>query len=463
MQMLEVRNFGPTCIAFSQDSTLIASAANNDAIRIWEVTTGECLQAMESLDNIVSIAFSPDSTQVASASSHNSVRVWQLSTGDYDEKWGERAGFSQSSTFSYDIELFASATDHGIFIWSVQSGKQVQFLEAQPSKVRSIAFSEDNVVLATGSVDCSVCLWAIESGKCLLRLRGHEKCIYSVSFSSDSRRLATASGDKTVRIWSVDTGECIRILNGHEANIYSVSFSRDMAFIISSSGDESIWIWDAATGECVDRFSGQIGCVVSAIMSHDLSLLASISLWETSIRIWAACLDKRLLVSGDSVNRGHKDVIHRVILSENTALVASLSVDCKMQVWSMNTGKCIYKVDISSLFQQHTTNSHEKVSMDDLLQRALMDSMAQHSKTVASFGMPVLKVVEEGPFQYGFGDNGRWITCNDKNLIWLPFEYRPIVEAISGPAIISGCRYGKVLIMRFSSQKLPKYYRTNGT
>lgn len=65
MQILEVRNFQPTCIAFSRDSTLIASAANGDGVRIWEVATGECLQVMKSDDSIESIALSANSTHVA--------------------------------------------------------------------------------------------------------------------------------------------------------------------------------------------------------------------------------------------------------------------------------------------------------------------------------------------------------------------------------------------------------------
>ena len=51
-------------------------------MKIWDVSSGACLQTLEGHSSDVnSIAFSPDSTQLASASSDRIVKIWDVSSG----------------------------------------------------------------------------------------------------------------------------------------------------------------------------------------------------------------------------------------------------------------------------------------------------------------------------------------------------------------------------------------------
>jgi len=64
------------CIAFTQDSELLATGAQNGKIKVWRVSTGKCvrkfLRAHE--DGVTSVAFSADCTQVLSASVDTTAR-----------------------------------------------------------------------------------------------------------------------------------------------------------------------------------------------------------------------------------------------------------------------------------------------------------------------------------------------------------------------------------------------------
>jgi WD40 repeat protein len=79
--------------------------------------------------------------------------------------------------------------------------------------VRSISFSADGGMFASGSNDRTIRLWACGNtealGECLGVLTGHEDQVMSVCFSPDGHILASGSDDRTIRLWDC---ECLRTL-----------------------------------------------------------------------------------------------------------------------------------------------------------------------------------------------------------------------------------------------------------
>ena len=275
LQTLEGHNGEVNSVAFSHDSTQLASGSGGGTVRIWDASSGDCLQTLEGLQileghsrwatSVTSVAFSHDSTQLASASYDNTVRIWDASSGDCLQTLEGHSHWVHSVTFSHDSTRLASGSGGGtVRIWDASSGDCLQKLEGHNDVVTSVAFSHDSTRLASASLDGTVRIWDTSSGEYLQALKGHNGLVRSVAFSHDSTRLASASHDRTFGIWDASSGECLQMLEGYTDWVTSVAFSHDSTRLASVSLDGTVRIWDASSGECFHTLHiGEMLCNIS--------------------------------------------------------------------------------------------------------------------------------------------------------------------------------------------------------
>jgi WD40 repeat protein len=82
-QTLEGHSGDVNSVAFSHDSTRLASASDDRTVKIWDAGSGECLQTLESHSGwVLTVAFSHDSTRLASASNDCTVKIWNAGSGE---------------------------------------------------------------------------------------------------------------------------------------------------------------------------------------------------------------------------------------------------------------------------------------------------------------------------------------------------------------------------------------------
>ncbi|MEG4181383.1 AAA-like domain-containing protein, partial [Microcoleus sp. Pol14D6] len=166
--------------------------------------------------SVNSVAFSRDGKTLASASDDNTIKLWNLQTQTEIKTLTGHSNEVYSVVFSPDGKTLASASkDKTIKLWNLQTQTEIKTLTGHSNAVYSVAFSPDGLTLASASSDKTIKLWNLQTQTEIKTLTGHSNEVYSVAISPDGLTLASASSDKTIKLWNLQTQTEIKTLTGH--------------------------------------------------------------------------------------------------------------------------------------------------------------------------------------------------------------------------------------------------------
>jgi uncharacterized protein with WD repeat len=228
-------------IAFAPDGSLLASA---DAI--WDVETFQVVHALERGRSVPGhVAFSPDGSLLAVQLADQAIRLWDVASGQVVRTLEEQTDSALffSIEFSPDGALLAAGGRDGtVRLWDVASAQTAGILEhGHEIHVHDVAFSPDGRLLASAGIDYAVRLWDLASGQTDHTLR-HQDGLYGVTFSPDGSLLASAGCDRTVKLWDVASGRLLHSLP-HDDEVLAVAFSPDGTLLASGGYDNQVYLW----------------------------------------------------------------------------------------------------------------------------------------------------------------------------------------------------------------------------
>jgi WD40 repeat protein len=328
-------------IAFSPNAEWIITAGFDATIRIWDVSTGDCVKIIQDTSDIFAVAFSPNGQLMISCGPSDAT-LWDIRKGKRIRSLvGHQHGRIWTAAFSpHEPIVVTGSTDKTIKAWNIESGDCLRTFSGHVERVKSVAFHPAGKIIASGSGDRRIKLWNLDTGECLQTLKGHVDAISSLMFSPDGTLLVSSSFDRTIKIWQMSSGLCLHTLQGHTGIVWAAVFSPDGTTLVSGGDDNSIRFWDLQTGNCIKTWQGHTNAILAVTyIEHPTQqnewLLASGS-EDQIIRLWQPH-DQSYLTSLE----GHQGRILDFALSDNRHLLLSGSSDHTAKLWDLQTGECL--------------------------------------------------------------------------------------------------------------------------
>lgn len=377
---------------FSPNGELIVSGSADQSIKLWNLDGTELRTMTGHRGDVRTVLFSPNGEWIISGGADKTIIIWDLDGTILHSIKGHTADIRTISISPCGTLIASGSGDNILKLWRIITAPQIAAnpqtsdqiirqeqvaitseevfsIQAHSSAIRSISFSPDGTLLASGSADNQIKLWDLY-GRELQVFKGHEEAVRSISFSPDGKSLISASLDCTMRLWQIES-RTQQVLQGHSAAVRSVTFSPDGQRIASGSLDDQIKIWDRQ-GHEIQAIAGENDILSVSFSPDGNSLLvgsgdSAISLWSIrdrqhqlqqtftghSTAVWTVDFspDGQKIVSGSSDKsvklwhidgtelatlKGHKSTVWTVKFSPDGQTIASGSGDDTIKLWSLD-------------------------------------------------------------------------------------------------------------------------------
>ena len=216
-------------LAVSQNKVAVVweEARQNNSIKIWRFDGSLTATLAGHAGAVRAVEYSPNGTLLASGAEDNAVKIWQVQSGLAIANITAHTDMVTSLNWSSDGNKLATGSwDSDIYVWSASTLSQLLKLnstngEPVMNPVNAVSWLPDNVKLAAaynGKVgggipsgpenNFNITLWNTNdlSNWTVNELNGwHTNSVMAVSSSHNGSLLASCSKDRTVKIWNSTT------------------------------------------------------------------------------------------------------------------------------------------------------------------------------------------------------------------------------------------------------------------
>jgi WD40 repeat protein len=209
-------------LALSPDGRRLAAGNGDGTIQLWQVKSGRLRFRLQGpASRVTCVMFAPDGMLLASGGSDGVLTLWDTASGRIRTSIRNDSIPSLGGEFSPSVSNIAFSPlgkvlacvrydDRDVILWDVATGRLRAILRGAGHFIKSVAFSPDGDLIASGETDGTVILWNASTLQERARLQGHSNQVSSLTFSPDGRSLASGDTDSVVRVWNLDGSAAIQ-------------------------------------------------------------------------------------------------------------------------------------------------------------------------------------------------------------------------------------------------------------
>lgn len=270
--------FDVNSVAYSPDSQLIATGADDNKLKVWNASSGFCFVTFaEHTNSVTAVYFLPGNSVVLSASLDGTVRAWDLLRYRNFRTFTTPTPtqfVSLAADQSGEVICAGSLDSFQIYVWSMKTGRLLDILSGHEGPVHGLAFSPVHEILASSSWDKTVRLWDVFEGKGGVEAFTHTHDVLAVAYRPDGKQLACTTLNGHIHLWDPIEGQLMGTIEGRRdiaggrlmsdrrtaANsssgkcFTSICYSADGSYILAGGTSKYICMYDIGEQVLLRRF-----------------------------------------------------------------------------------------------------------------------------------------------------------------------------------------------------------------
>lgn len=233
------------CVRYDSTGSTIATCANQNRIRLWDVASGKRVKTLRGDSGSVNqVRFSPDDRLLASACSDSTACLWNLESGQQRTLNGHTDEVL-CLAFGPDADVVASGSKDGtVRVWDTHSGEQKHLLKSDDAApIRSVDYIPDGQRLLLekpGVVE----VWRVSEERLERQWAIPINTFYATAALQPGGKLVAVGDDSgRIRLWDVDTGELNATIEYHAMALTALAFNPEGTRLVAASMDGVVKVW----------------------------------------------------------------------------------------------------------------------------------------------------------------------------------------------------------------------------